>query len=101
MDVSPSEKFAKNPEKAKAFYQYAYYVATSCVRSLKGLQIIYWNPDLISENEEIQSLLDYLHSHSKLQICYRPVYEMIGTYLCSFFIYTFLTFAFQIHIIKS
>ena len=84
MDVSPSEKFAKNPEKAKAFYQHAHYVAASCVRSLKGLQIIKWNPDLISINEEVQSQLDYLYSHSKLQICYTPVYEMIGTYLCSF-----------------
>ena len=84
MDVSPSEKFAKNPEKAKAFYQHAHYVAASCVRSLKGLQIIKWNPDLISINEEVQSHLDYLYSHSKLQICYTPVYEMIGTYLCSF-----------------
>ena len=46
MDVSPSEKFAKNPEKAKVFYQHACYVAASCVRSLKGLQIIKWNPDL-------------------------------------------------------
>ena len=50
MDVSPSEKFAKNPEKAKAFYQLAHYVAASHVRSLKGLQIIKWNPDLISIN---------------------------------------------------
>ena len=36
MDVSPSEKFAKNPEKAKAFYQHAHYVAASHVRSLEG-----------------------------------------------------------------
>ena len=84
LDVSPSEKFAKNPEKAKAFYQHAYYIAASHVRSLKGLQIIKWNPDLISVNKEVQSHLDYLHSHSELQICYTPVYEMIGTYLCSF-----------------
>ena len=48
MDVSPSEKFAKNPEKAKAFYQHAHYVAANRVRSLKGLQVIKWNPDLIS-----------------------------------------------------
>ena len=82
--MSPSEKFAKNPEKAKAFYQHAHYVAASCVRSLKGLQIIKWNPDLISVNEEVQSHLDNLHSLSKLQICYTSVYEMIGTYLCSF-----------------
>ena len=73
MDVSPSEKFAKNPEKAKAFYQHAHYVAASHVRSLKGLQIIKWNPDLISINEEVQSHLDYLYSHSKLQICYTCV----------------------------
>ena len=66
MDVSPSEKFAKNPEKAKPFHQHAHHVAASCVRSLKGLQIIKWNPDLISVNEEVQSHLDYLHSHSKL-----------------------------------
>ena len=84
MDVSPSEKFAKNPEKGKALYQHAHYDAASHVRSLKGLQIIKWNPDLISVNEEVQSHLDYLHSHSKLQIFYTPVYEMIGTYLCSF-----------------
>ena len=57
MDVSPSEKFAKNPEKAKVFYQHAHYVATSHVRSLKGLQIIKWNPDIISVNEEVQSHL--------------------------------------------
>ena len=81
MDVSPSEKFAKNPEKAKAFYQHAHYVA---VRSLKGLQIIKWNPDHISVNEVVQNHLDYLHWHSKLQICYTLVYEMIETYLCSF-----------------
>ena len=87
MDVSPSEKFAKNPEKAKAFYQHAHYVAASHVRSLKGLQIIKWNPDLISVNEEVQSHLDYLYSHSKLWICYTPVYEMIGTYLCLFLIH--------------
>ena len=84
MDVSPSEKFAKNPEKAKAFYQHVHYVAASHVRSLKGLQIIKWNPDLTSVNEDVQSHLDYLHSHSKLQICYTTVYEMIGTYLGSF-----------------
>ena len=84
MDVSPSEKFAKNPEKAKAFYQHAHYVVASCVRSLKGLHIIKWNPDLISVNEEVQSHLDYLQSHPKLWICYTPVYEMRGTYLCSF-----------------
>ena len=81
MDVSPPEKFAENPEKAKAFHRHAHYVAASCVRSLKGLHIIKWNPDLISVNEEVQSHLDYLHSHSKLQISYTPVYEMIGTYL--------------------
>ena len=84
MDVSPSEKFAKNPEKGKSFYQHAHYVGASHVRSLKGLQIIKWNPDVISVNEEVQCHLDYLHSHSKLQICYTPVHEMIGTCLCSF-----------------
>ena len=73
MDVSPSEKFAKNPEKAQPFYQHAHYIAASHVRSLKGLQIIKWNPDLISVNEEVQSHLDYLHSHSKLQICYTHI----------------------------
>ena len=78
-----------------------HYVAASYVRPLKVLQIIKWNPDLISVNEEVQSHLDYLHSHSKLQICYTPVYEMIGTYMGLFFKYTFLTIAFQIHIIKS
>ena len=74
----------KIQKKAKAFYQHAHYVAASHIRSLKGLQIIKWNPDLVSVNEEIQSHLDYLYSLSKLQICYTPVYEMIGTYLCSF-----------------
>ena len=58
MDVSLSEKFAKNPEKAKAFYQHVHYVATSHVRSLKGLQIVKWNLNLISVNEEVQSHLD-------------------------------------------
>ena len=84
MDVSPSEKCAKNPEKSKAFNQPAHYVAANDVRSLKRLQIIKLNPDLISVNEEEQNHLDYLHSHSKLQICYTPVYKAIGTYLCSF-----------------
>ena len=84
MDVSPSEKFAKNPEKVRAFYQHVHYVTASHVRPLKGLQIIKGNLYLISVNEEVQSHLDNLHSHSKLQICYTPVYEMIGTYLCSF-----------------
>ena len=37
MDVSPSEKFAKNPEKAKAFYQHAYYVAASHVKSFERI----------------------------------------------------------------
>ena len=43
-----------------------HYIAASHVRSLKGLEIIRWNPDLISVNAEAQSHLDYLHSHADL-----------------------------------
>ena len=77
-------KVCKESRKSQTFYQHAHYVAASHVRSLKGLQIIKWNPDLISVNEEVQSHLDYLHSYSKLQICYTTVYEMVETYSCSF-----------------
>ena len=84
MDVSPSEKFAKNPEKSQSILSTCTLCCCSHVSLLKGLQIIKWNPDLISVNEEVQSHLDYLYLHSKLQICYTLVYEMIGTYLCSF-----------------
>ena len=74
----------KESRKSQSIYQHAHYVAASCVRSLKELQSIKWNPDLIIVNKEVKSHLDYLHSHSKLHICYTPVYEMIGIYLCSF-----------------
>ena len=50
MDISDSAEFQKYPNLAKLYLQHAYYVAASHVTSLEGLQILTWNPQLISTN---------------------------------------------------
>ena len=83
MDLSDSEGLSKNPNLAKSFLQHAHYVAASRVTTLKGLQLLSWNPELISVNHDVKDHVDYLHKHRKVQLCYTPVYNMIGL-KCSF-----------------
>ena len=84
MDVSSSDGFRKNPTKAKPFLRHAHYVAASRVRSLQGLQILKWNENLISVNENVQNHLEYLQKEKPLQLCYTPVYCLEGVIKCVF-----------------
>ena len=76
VDTSSSKHYQKYPMKAKPFLRHAHYVAASRVKSLEGLQIINWNEDIISINEDVQKHLDYLHSQKPVQLCYTPVYKL-------------------------
>ena len=84
MNVSSSDKFHRHPLTAKPFLRHAHYVAASRVRSLEGLQIIKWNPELITVNEDVQKHLDYLQKEKPLQLCYTPVYNLEGLMKCVF-----------------
>ena len=84
MNVSSSDKFRRHPLTAKPFLRHAHYVAASRVRSLEGLQIIKWNPELITVNEDVQKHLDYLQKEKPLQLCYTPVYNLEGLMKCVF-----------------
>ena len=64
---------------AKSFLRHAHYVAASRVTSLQGLQILKWNEDLISVNEDVEKHLDFLHNHKSVQLCYTPVYNLQGS----------------------
>ena len=75
MDLSESPKYSKNPKKAKPFFQHAHYVAASRVKSLNGLHILNWNPDLIGVNKDVQDHLDYMHANHEVKLCYTPVYN--------------------------
>ena len=60
-----------------------YYVAASRVTSLQGLQILSWNKDLISINNDVKKHMEYLYKNRKVQLSYTPVYMMDGL-KCSF-----------------
>ena len=83
MDISDSEGLAKNTNLAKIFLQHAHYVAASRVTTPEGLQILTWNPQLVSVNNDVKEHMEYLYSKKQLQICYTPVYEMTGL-TCTF-----------------
>ena len=84
MDISSSEGFRKHPRTAKPFLRHAHYVAASRVRSLEGLQILKWNEDLISVNEDVQKHLEYLEKERPLHLCYTPLYNLEGVMKCVF-----------------
>ena len=84
MDTSSSKHYKKHPMAAKPFLRHAHYVAASRVRSLEGLQILNWNEQLISVNEDVQNHLDYLHRDKEVQLSYTPVYKMQGLIKCTY-----------------
>ena len=84
MDISSSEGFHKHPRTAKPFLRHAHYVAASRVRSIEGLQILKWNEDLISVNEDVQKHLEYLQKERPLHLCYTPLYNLEGVMKCVF-----------------
>ena len=73
-----------HPRTAKPFLRHAHYVAASRVRSLEGLQILKWNEDLISVNEDVQKHLDYLQKERTLHLCYTQLYNLEGVMKCVF-----------------
>ena len=83
MDLSDSKGLSQNKNLARLFLQHAHYVAASRVTSLQGLQILSWNKDLISINNDVQKHMQYLYKDRKIQLCYTPVYMMDGL-ICSF-----------------
>lgn len=84
MDILNSPKMSRNPERAKAFYQHAHYVAASRVKSLYGLHIISWNPELISVNKDVQEHLEYMNTKKQLKLCYIPTYQLDRKYVCAY-----------------
>ena len=84
MAISSSEHYCKHPMTAKPFLRHARYVAASRVQSLEGLQILKWNEDLISVNQDVQKHLEYLQNEKLLQLCYTPVYNLQGLMKCVF-----------------
>ena len=83
MDISDSEGFSENEHLERLFLQYTHYVAASRVTSLEGLQILSWNTDLISVNNDVRKHMEYLYNERKVHLCYTPVYIMTGL-KCSF-----------------
>ena len=83
MDISDSEGFSENEHLARLFLQHAHYVAASRVTSLEGLQILSWNADLISVNNDVRKHMEYLYNERKVHLCYTPLYIMTGL-KCSF-----------------
>ena len=83
MDLSDSKGLSQNRNLARLFLQHAHYVAASRVTSLQGLQILSWNKDLISVNNDVRKHMEYLYKERKVQLCYTPVYMMDGL-KCSF-----------------
>ena len=55
MDLSDSKGLSQNRNLARLFLQHAHYVAASRVTSLQGLQILSWNKDLISVNNDVRN----------------------------------------------
>ena len=84
MNIQNSTKLSKNPERARAFYQHAHYVAASRVKSLYGLYIISWNPELISVNKDVQNHLEYMNTKKQLKLCDIPTYKLYGKYVCAY-----------------
>ena len=78
MDTSSSAHYRRHPMTAKPFLRHAHYVAASRVKSLEGLQILKWNENLISVNEDVQNHLDYLHKEKTVKLCYVPIYNLQG-----------------------
>ena len=78
MDLSDSEGYTQNNNLAQLFLQHAHYVTASRVTSLNGLQILTWNPDLISVNNNVKEHMEYLHNERNVQLCYTPTYKMEG-----------------------
>ena len=60
MDLSDSAGFQKYPNLAKLYLQHAHYVAASHITSLESLQIITWNPHLISTSSKVKEHLTYM-----------------------------------------
>ena len=83
MDLSDSKGLSQNKNLARLFLQHAHYVAASRVTSLQGLQILSWNKDLISINNDVKKHMEYLYKNRKVQLSYTPVYMMDGL-KCSF-----------------
>ena len=84
MDISDSAGFQKYPNLAKVYLQHAHYVAASHVTSLEGLQILTWNPQLISTNYEVKEHLAFMNEQHMLRLCYVPVYNMPVGLKCLF-----------------
>ena len=61
MDIQDSEHFQKYPNLPILYLQHAHYVSASHVTSLEGLQILTWNPQLISTNHEVKEHLAFMN----------------------------------------
>ena len=83
MDLSDSKGLSQNRNLVRLFLLHAHYVAASRVTSLQGLQILSWNKDLISVNNDVRQHMEYLHKQRKVQLCYTLMYMMDGL-KCSF-----------------
>ena len=82
MDISDSDGLTRNENLARLFLQHSNYVAASRVTSLEGLQILSWNPKLISVNNDVKEHMEYLYNERQVQLCYTPVYRMEGLKCC-------------------
>ena len=84
MDLSDLAGFQKYPNPAKLYLHHAHYDAASCVTSLEGLQILTWNPQLISTNNEVKEHLAFMNEQQMLRLCCVPVYNMSVGLKCVF-----------------
>ena len=84
MDPNLSAELGNNVGLVHHFYQHAHYVAASRVSSLEGLQILNWEPHLISVNPEVQVHMEYMNTHRKLELYFTPLHTIESSYKCSY-----------------
>ena len=84
MDISDSLGLQKNEHLARLYLKHAHYVSASRVTTLEGLQIINWNPHLISMNSDVKEHIEFMKKERKLKLCYTPVYDMPTGLKCVF-----------------
>ena len=70
MDISDSIGLQKNEHLAKLYLKHAHYVSASRVTTLEGLEIINWNPHLISVNSDVKEHIEFMQKEQKLKLCY-------------------------------
>ena len=60
MDISDSIGLQKNEHLAKLYLKHEHYVSASRVTTLERLQIINWNPHLISVNSDVKEHIEFM-----------------------------------------